>query len=75
MEFNELLKSWTWKLMERDGKDNVLENGQNLVTESTRKVKAEGTLTYRSRSTVCSVTLVKKDNENDNWTLEKVELR
>lgn len=62
--------------MERDGKDNVLGNGQNFVTESTRKGKAEEMLTYRSRSTVSSVTLVKKkDNENDNWTLEKVELR
>lgn len=40
MEFNELLKSWTWKVMERDGKDSVLENGQNLVTESTWKGKA-----------------------------------
>lgn len=75
MEFNELLKSWTWKVMERDGKDNVLGNGQNFMTESTRKGKAEETLTYRSRSRVSSVTLVKKDNENDNWTLEKVELR
>ena len=62
--------------MERDGKDNVLGNGQNFVTESTRKGKAEEMLKYRSRSTVSSVTLVKKkDNENDNWTLEKVELR
>lgn len=60
MEFNELLKSWTWKVMERDGKDNVLENGQNLVTESTWKGKAYGMSIYRSRSTVSSVTLVKK---------------
>ena len=46
--------------MERDGKDNVLENGQNLVTESTWKGKAYGMSIYRSRSTVSSVTLVKK---------------